>query len=366
MIEVLKEPLVLKPDTFVEYNNTPWAGTAIGEEFKNDIIEGIAGTPIGESWEFSVSDDKLGSVEKRTRLPIKRCFEHKDLVYGESFHKARVGQNDDSELLVKLIDTDQRLSFQIHPSDEFDGLSGSECGKPEAWLILNSKKESGVYLGFKEGIDKNALYEKIKSQQDIENYLEFVKVEKYDYVRVPVLTPHAIGAGVTLIEPQLVRPGKRGKTYRISDWGRKYDSHGNLCLSGGAPRELHIEEALKLIDPEVQSGKEYLASLVVKPSRTKINDLIELLEYSDTVTGALNVVLGKKGSSAEINLSDGYLVITMIKGKIDLYSQSGSMQTLSKGQTVFVANAAECINIKGRSNYELTILSPENSKYSIK
>ena len=290
MREKLKEPLILKPDSFVGLEQTPWAGTNIGNVFKSDVVSGISGVPIGESWEFCISHKKLGSVEKCTNIAIKDYFSHPDLIYGRQLIERRNAIRDDSELLVKLIDTKEKLSFQVHPDDSFPSLTKDECGKAEAWLVVDKKPGAGVYLGFKEGVDEAELLEAIYNQTDLENYLQFVHLNKYDYVRVPVATPHAIGGGVTLIEPQIVRPGKNGKTLRISDWGRQYDHMGNQCFSGGSSRELHINQAVQLINPKKQSGQGYLDSLIVKPERKVLDSLTELLIYENTVAGLLNLI----------------------------------------------------------------------------
>jgi hypothetical protein len=52
---------------------------------------------------------------------------------------------------------------------------------------------------------------------------------------------------VTLIEPQKIASKKKRQTYRIWDWNRLYDERGNVSPAG-KPRELHIEDSLRVID----------------------------------------------------------------------------------------------------------------------
>lgn len=365
MIDKLLEPIVLTSDSFVAQSVTPWAGSKIGTVYKNDLIEGVVGRSIGESWEFCVSDISLGSVQKKTGYKLKDYFLFPELVYGELLNKQRQLANDNTELLIKLIDTAQRLSFQVHPGDSYPDLKESECGKPEAWLIIDRDPGAGVYLGFKDGIDKDAITHALETDLDLEQYLQFISVEKYDYVRVPVETPHAIGAGITLIEPQLIRPEKRGKTYRISDWGRCYDKEGNLCLEGGKPRELHIEDALKLIDPVKQSGKNFLKSLIIKPDRKKLDDKTELLTYSNTIAGSLSVFLAEAESSVDLVLEKGFLVFSVMKGALKLHSANGAITHVRKGETVLVAHAVKSISVLSVQQSEYVVVSPDGTEYVV-
>ena len=70
---------------------------------------------------------------------------------------------------------------------------------------------------------------------------------------------HAVGRGVTLVEPQYVAPGRRGVTLRYWDWNRRYDAHGKQDANGQA-RELHVERALEVTDWARTSDPAYLAA----------------------------------------------------------------------------------------------------------
>ena len=45
---------------------------------------------------------------------------------------------------------------EVHPGDEYAKRVENSSGKTECWIILGSDAGCGIYLGFKEGIDKNA------------------------------------------------------------------------------------------------------------------------------------------------------------------------------------------------------------------
>jgi hypothetical protein len=83
--------------------------------------------------------------------------------------------------------------------------------------------------------------------------LPFVPVEPGDFFVIEAGTPHCIGRGVLLVEPQRVRPGKRGVTYRYWDWNRRYDREGRRDPEG-QPRALHRREALAVTDWDLPRG----------------------------------------------------------------------------------------------------------------
>ena len=118
-------------------------------------------------------------------------------------HVARYGA--DPALLVKILDTGQRLVVHFHPDRAFaTRYLGSRYGKTEAWIILEAQPDSCVYLGFSRDADP-AIIRRWVADQDtaaILDSLNKVAVAPGDTCLVPAGVPHAIGAGVTLVELQ--------------------------------------------------------------------------------------------------------------------------------------------------------------------
>lgn len=112
-------------------------------------------------------------------------------------------------VLIKLIDSAERLSIQVHPDKEkAKKYFGSEYGKTESWHILgtrkNTKEKPCIYLGFKEGIDMKK-WREIFDSQDIKSMLSClnrIEVKEGDTYLIKGGVPHAIGAGCFLIEVQ--------------------------------------------------------------------------------------------------------------------------------------------------------------------
>lgn len=112
-------------------------------------------------------------------------------------------------VLVKLIDSLDRLIIQVHPDKEFaKKVLSSDYGKTEAWYIIGGRQIDGqdpyVLMGFKPGMNKET-WRRLFEKQDIEgmlNALNKLTVNPGEVYLIEGGVPHAIGAGCFLIEIQ--------------------------------------------------------------------------------------------------------------------------------------------------------------------
>jgi mannose-6-phosphate isomerase len=113
-------------------------------------------------------------------------------------------------ILVKLLDAAIRLPVHAHPSRSFArSRLGSTFGKAEAWVVLATRPIDGeppphVRLGFRRDVGRDELIDLIENERSDE-LLEAVHVRETasgDVWFVPPGTPHAIGAGVFILEVQ--------------------------------------------------------------------------------------------------------------------------------------------------------------------
>ena len=204
-------PVLLQPDNITPPTRTPWGGTRLGSELK----PGLAGRVVGESWELSVEPDFPTHVESAGGPSLDTVIRSDPEGWLGREHE--LGRSS-TALLVKLVDTSAALSVQIHPADDAPFLSSSESGKPESWYVLERDPGAGLYVGLAESATKEELEHTVRSSGAVDRLLQFVPVEPGDFFLIEAGTPHAIGAGITLVEPQRVLPGRRGVTYRYWDW----------------------------------------------------------------------------------------------------------------------------------------------------
>ena len=182
---------------------------------------------ISESWELS--------VREKDRVQI--AGSEKSLF--DILTKEDVGPNSDRfpyfPLLIKLIDAEDNLSVQVHPSDAYALKNEHSFGKTEMWHIIDADKDAGIYVGLNKDYTKGEIEEKLEDSS-ILTALNFYKVHPGETYLIKAGTIHAIGKGVRLIEIQQ----NSDLTYRLYDYLRK-DKNGNY-------RELHIAKALEVID----------------------------------------------------------------------------------------------------------------------
>lgn len=138
-------------------------------------------------------------------------------------------------LLLKFLDARHSLSVQVHPDDSRAAqLQPPQCGKSEAWIVLDAAPGSVLYAGLKAGVDRPAL-ERALAQGHCLDCLHACHPRAGDCFYLPAGCVHALGAGLAVIELQ--QPSDC--TYRLYDWNRRD--------ADGQPRELHIEPALDCI-----------------------------------------------------------------------------------------------------------------------
>ena len=120
-----------------------------------------------------------------------------------SDHLKKYGSS--TEILVKLLDPDQRLPVHYHPDRKFasDKLDLAH-GKTEAWSILDAPIGAKVGVGFNRKMSKSEVAELVSKHdsQGLLDSLMFLEVSAGDVVFVPAGVPHAIEAGIFVLELQ--------------------------------------------------------------------------------------------------------------------------------------------------------------------
>ena len=130
-------------------------------------------------------------------------------------------------LLLKLLFTNNRLSVQVHPDDDYAQKHHQSLGKTEAWYVLEANPLGKIAVGFRESLSREKLREAAHSGEIVE-LLDWQTVTQGDVLYLPAGTVHAVGEGVTLCEIQ----ENSDLTYRLYDFGRG--------------RELHLDDALNV------------------------------------------------------------------------------------------------------------------------
>ncbi|HID56085.1 TPA: hypothetical protein EYP37_06125 [Candidatus Poribacteria bacterium] len=234
------------------------------------LIDDLRGEPnpkdgnYPEEWAASITraingpghppDEGLSKViwegERITLLDLIRRFPQDML--GEE-HLSRFGET--TALLVKLLDSAERLQIQAHPDKSFARkYLNSDYGKTESWIILRVREDMPeppyILLGFKPGVSEEGFREAVMKQDvpAMEGCLHKLLVQPGDVYLVKSRVPHAIGPGVFMVEVQeptdfVVLVERRG-------------SGGMVLTEEECSMGLGMETALKLIEYEGISEEE--------------------------------------------------------------------------------------------------------------
>jgi mannose-6-phosphate isomerase len=219
-------PILLKP----AYKDYIWGGTRIAERYGRDVPLSVC----AESWEIADRPEGMGTV-------VNGVYEGCTL--GElvaAFGRELVGvgfRGNSFPLLVKLIDAQADLSVQVHPNNANAVRTGGEP-KTEMWVILDAAPGAKIYAGLRRGTTRESFLAALHAKRLGPDALAAVPAVAGQAIFVPGGRVHAIGAGCLLLEVQQ----NSNTTYRVYDWDR--------LGADGAPRPLHLDQALAVIDWE--------------------------------------------------------------------------------------------------------------------
>jgi len=184
------------------------------------------------------------------------------------------------DVLTKFLDSAERLPIQVHPDKETARrLFSSDYGKTEAWYILGGREINGeapyILMGFKEEVTP-AILKDLFQRQDIEGMaalLHRLPVQPGEVYLIRGGSPHAIGAGVLLLEIQ------EPTDYTISL--ETHDSQGNKTPERLIHQGLGFEKMFECFHYNAQTLDELLHSVRMEPRELSLG-YEELISYEDT------------------------------------------------------------------------------------
>lgn len=212
-------------------------------------------TSFGESWE--VFDFPPGGVGSDARQPddLPNAWTSSLIVNGslagKSLHEimethrgellgdaapASTSQGDQFPLLVKFLDAREDLSVQVHPPPRYVQTHPDAFLKNECWTVLAAEPGARLLIGTKHGVTREQFAGSLKDGT-CESLLNAIPAGVGDTHYLPSGTVHALGGGILAAEVQT----PSDTTFRVFDFGR-------LDPTTGAPRTLHVEQALECID----------------------------------------------------------------------------------------------------------------------
>ncbi|MFG3340973.1 class I mannose-6-phosphate isomerase [Glycomyces sp. NPDC048151] len=129
------------------------------------------------------------------------------------------------------------LSLQVHPlTDYIHQTFGMQYTQDESYYMLDAGDDAVVYLGTKDGVDRDAMLADLRAAETgekpfpAEEYVNAFPAKKHDHFLIPAGTIHSSGANSMVLE---ISATPFIFTFKLWDWGR-------LGLDG-VPRPVHID-----------------------------------------------------------------------------------------------------------------------------
>lgn len=284
-----------------------WGGNKLRKYGKTSDADRIA-----ESWELSFTTG--GEARISDGRTMSEAFPRES--WGTACEKFKFFPT-----LTKFIDAREKLSVQVHPSDNYALEHEGQFGKTEMWYVVEAEEGAGLYMGLNRECETGEFAAAV-ADGSVEKLLSFKEVKKGDVYFIPSGTIHAIGEGVLIFEIQQ----NSTLTYRLYDYMRR-DKDGNL-------RDLHVDKAMKVSDlspyvartfdknrPEVIGSCEYFETQKYKLEFTKLE-----LNVDETSFLSITCVRGDGEICGEkITLGDTFFV-PADSGRVDLF---GDMEIIA-------------------------------------
>lgn len=300
-----KQVVKLEP----EFRERIWGGEKIKTEFhgKTDI------DPVGEMWNVApfenVGDNYIPAL---------------DTTIAKLYRQQPDWFDCDTEILpirCTIIDPLSDLSVQVHPQDDYAKRVDNSLGKPEAWYIIDAKKDTKILYGHT-AKTKEELTSMIHNKQWKE-LLSYIPAHDGDFLMVEAGDVHALGKDIVCFEISRAAD----LTYRVYDYDRKDKKTGKL-------RDLHIEKSLDVITvPHVRPGTTRGVSQE-KDGYTLTTFVDEPGKFS------LYKIDNKTASSFDL---DRFYFLTVIKGEGTLENKA-----LIKGDTYLVPAGYGPVALSGK------------------
>ena len=236
------------------------------------------------------------------------------------------------EILVKLLDPDQRLPVHYHPDKKFaaDKLH-LDHGKTEAWIILNAPDGAKVGVGFNRKMSKAEVAKLVAdhNSQGLLDSLNFLKVKAGDVVFVPAGVAHAIEAGIFVLELQ--EPTDLSILLEWDGFAVDGDKDGHLDLG----YEIALD-ALRLDPLSDAENAEIITRFDKSDNKSKriFNTIADDFFRADYLSGD------------QTQIEAGFGILLVLEGSGSLEFKNGESFSVESGDAVVIAQQAGSFTLR--------------------
>lgn len=240
-----------------------------------------------------------------------------------------------TELLMKLLDPDQRLPVHYHPNKKFakEHLALNH-GKTEAWIILEAPDQAEVGLGFSTELKKPEVAKMVDARDSVGLLasLQKFKVKAGDTVFVPAGVPHAIGAGIFVLELQ--EPTDLSALLEWNDFAVDGVKDGHLGLGFDT-----VLDALRYTPIEKAEAEKLVFAnrLFTQTDASVFTDVANPYFRADYLTG--------KGSK----IGAGFSIFLTLDGSGNIAFENAPAMEIQKGDAILIPHSAGGWTLNGAS-----------------
>lgn len=299
------------------------------------LRDGPGGPMRPEEWIASTVTRFGASEQGLSRLPdgsyLKYAISLDPLSWLGSEHFAAFGTS--TELLVKLLDPDQRLPVHFHPNKSFSRQHLSlQHGKTEAWIVLETSTGARVGLGFAQHMTKTQVLGMVESHNSaaLLDSLNFLDVNPGDAILVPAGVPHVIESGIFVLELQ--EPTDLSVLLEWDGFAVDGETDGHLGLG--------FETALDALNLSPLSS-DYLSTLV-RSTDLSSNEADQL--FTRAADGYFHADLVYEGSGS---MPASFSVVLVLEGEGVLQTENSGSIAISRGDALVIPFASGRYEIVG-------------------
>ena len=297
------------------------------------------GTKLRSYFGFDTPDEKTAEALMLSCRKDEECVDLNGIPLSEiyasqpEFFGSNCAKYDRFPLLIKLIDTMDDISVQVHPDDEYASSVSDDWGKAQLWYVIDCAPGAYLICGFNDELNIEDFRRRIEDDTLI-SAVNTYEVHKGDTFYIEPGTLHAIGRDILLAEI-----GQNSElSYRVYDYCRSDEN--------GQPRPLNIQQALDVTitaPPTVPAG-------VLAP-RADIDGHFEtLLGRSEYFASSLWEVEGSALISAP---EESFISILMLEGTLKI---DGLEVPARKGDSILIAAGTKDASLVGTGKFIATVV----------
>jgi mannose-6-phosphate isomerase len=252
-----------------------------------------------------------------------------------------------TEILIKLLDPDQRLPVHYHPNRAFAKKHlALNHGKTEAWIILEAPANGYVGLGFDTLKTKSEVAAMVDARDSLGLLASLQKfdVKVGDAILVPAGVPHAIGEDIFLLELQ--EPTDMSVLLEWNDFAVDGTVDGHLGLGFDTALDalrydpIEKSEAQKLVSTDRLFGPQDLSVFT---------DAANPYFRADYLTGQASTVVA------------GFAIFLILKGQGLITLENAPALAVEKGEAIVIPYASGGWELNGASGI---LCRPPLSKFA--